>query len=125
MAANSVEKHCYVVLNVKLEVKVRFETFYWLLELSPNAFALITVPNTRFTLLERLAYPSNKYVICRPSNWNWISKAVYYDILRKDTNNFEQLTVKQPSRGVLKKRCSENTAAANLQENTHTAAWFQ
>ena len=28
MAGNSVEKKCLVVLNVKLEVKLRFKTFY-------------------------------------------------------------------------------------------------
>ena len=33
MAANSVQKHCCFVLNVKLQVKVRFKTFYLLLEL--------------------------------------------------------------------------------------------
>ena len=30
MTGNSVEKQCFVVLNVKLEVKLKFKTFYWL-----------------------------------------------------------------------------------------------
>ena len=38
MAGNSVEK-CFVVLNVKLEVKLRFKTFCWLQNLLPTAFA--------------------------------------------------------------------------------------
>ena len=29
MTGNSVEKHCFMVLNVKLQVKIRFNTFYW------------------------------------------------------------------------------------------------
>ena len=33
MTGDSVEKHCFVVLNVKLQVKLRFKTFYWLLKL--------------------------------------------------------------------------------------------
>ena len=36
--ANGVEKYCFVVLNVKLQVKVRFKTFCWLLELLYTAF---------------------------------------------------------------------------------------
>ena len=38
VAGNSVEK-CFVVLNVKLEVKLRFKTFYWLQNLLSTAFA--------------------------------------------------------------------------------------
>ena len=38
IAGNSVEK-CFVVLNVKLEVKLRFKTFYWLQNLLSTAFA--------------------------------------------------------------------------------------
>ena len=30
MTGNSVEKKCFVVLNVKLEVKLRFKMLYWL-----------------------------------------------------------------------------------------------
>ena len=37
-AGNSVEK-CFVVLNVKLEVKLRLKTFYWLQNLLSAAFA--------------------------------------------------------------------------------------
>ena len=40
MNANIVEKDSVVMLNVKLQVKVRFKTFYWLLELLYTAFAL-------------------------------------------------------------------------------------
>ena len=32
---------------------------------------------------------------------------------------------KQPTRGDLKKKCSENSYAANLQENTHAEVRFQ
>ena len=38
--ANSVEKHEIVMLNVKLQVKVRFKTFYWVLELLFTNFIL-------------------------------------------------------------------------------------
>ena len=41
MARNNVEK-CFVVINVKLEVKLRSKTFYWLQNLSSTAFALNT-----------------------------------------------------------------------------------
>ena len=30
MTGNSVENHCFIVLNVKLQVKLRFKMFYWL-----------------------------------------------------------------------------------------------
>ena len=33
VTGNNAEKHCYVVFNVKLQVKLRFKTFYWLLKL--------------------------------------------------------------------------------------------
>ena len=41
MAGDSLEK-CFVVLNVKLVVKLRFKTFRWLQNLLPTAFALNT-----------------------------------------------------------------------------------
>ena len=31
MNGNSVESYCFIVLNVELQVKLRFKTFYWLL----------------------------------------------------------------------------------------------
>ena len=46
MNANSVAKHCIVVLNVKLQVKVRFKTFYSHLKLSYTAFASKTTMKT-------------------------------------------------------------------------------
>ena len=39
---NSVEKHYFVLLNVNLQVKLSFKTFYWLLKLLYTAFALST-----------------------------------------------------------------------------------
>ena len=55
MTGNSVEK-CFAVLNVKLQVKLRFKSCYLLL--SPWTPLL-----TRLVLLEIFAYPSNKRVI--------------------------------------------------------------
>ena len=46
MTGISIDKHCYIVLNVKLQVKLRFKTFYWLLKLLPTALALSTGSNT-------------------------------------------------------------------------------
>ena len=45
MIRNSVEKHCFVVLNLKLHVKLRCKTFYWLLKLLYTVFALNTTNN--------------------------------------------------------------------------------
>lgn len=42
MNASSVEKHCFVMLNVKLEVKVRFKRIFFRLELLYTAFTLST-----------------------------------------------------------------------------------
>ena len=46
MTGNSVENNCFVVLNVKLQVKLRFKIFYWLLKVLYTAFALNTSTNT-------------------------------------------------------------------------------
>ena len=65
VTGNSVEKHCFVVMNVKLEVKLRFKTFYWILKLSYTAFSLNTITNTA-CFDEIFAYPSNECVIYGP-----------------------------------------------------------
>ena len=50
MNVNSVKIHCVVVLNVKLQVKVKFKTFYRLLGLLYTAFALnATIKTACFT----------------------------------------------------------------------------
>ena len=46
MSANKVEKQCFVVLNLKLQLKVRFKTCYRLLELLYSAFAFNTTAKT-------------------------------------------------------------------------------
>ena len=53
--AISAAKHCFVVLNTKLLGKVRFKTFYRLLELLYTAFD--------FKASTKTAYPRNKSVI--------------------------------------------------------------
>ena len=65
MSANKVEKHSFVILNEKLQVKIKFKTFHWLLELLYTAFAL-NATTTELVLLEIFAYPSNKCVTYRP-----------------------------------------------------------
>ena len=65
IAGNSVEK-CFVVLNVKLEVKLRFKKV--LLTLKPVTLLLspwTPLPN-RLVLLEIFVYPSNKRVLYGP-----------------------------------------------------------
>ena len=57
---NSVEKYCFALLNVKLQVKIRIKTFNWLLKLLHINWTINTV------LLEIFAYPSNKRVIYGP-----------------------------------------------------------
>ena len=42
MIDNSVEKNCFLVFNVKLQVKFRFKTFYGLLKLLSCQTQLIT-----------------------------------------------------------------------------------
>ena len=61
--ADSVEKHwhCFVVLNVKLQVNIRFRTFYWLLELFFSHFALNSTTNT-VCFAQNFAYHSSKCV---------------------------------------------------------------
>ena len=71
MHVSSVGKHCFVVLNVKLQVKVRFKTFYWLLELLYIAFNLKTPQNVSF------CSKSLHMVASESLNRNWISKTVY------------------------------------------------
>ena len=46
MTGNSVEKHCFIVLNIKSQIKLRFEVFHYLLKLVYTAFALNTTANT-------------------------------------------------------------------------------
>ena len=46
MTSNSVENHCFVVFNIKLEVEISFKMFYWFLELPPTNFSLIATGNT-------------------------------------------------------------------------------
>ena len=62
ITANSVEKHCIVKLNVKLQVKIKFETFYLFLELW---YLLLhwTPLQMRLVLLDICTYLSNKRVI--------------------------------------------------------------
>ena len=61
--ADSVEKHwhCFVVLNVKLQVNIRFRTFYWLLELFFSHFVLNSTTNT-VCFAQNFAYHSSKCV---------------------------------------------------------------
>ena len=58
----NVEKHCFVMLNVKLQVKLRFKIFYWLLKLLYTASFLNTNKNMACFPLT-FVYPSNKRVI--------------------------------------------------------------
>ena len=46
VTGKSVEKHCLVVLNKKLQVKLRFKTFDWHLRLLYTVFILNTTTNT-------------------------------------------------------------------------------
>ena len=46
MTANSVRKQCFVVLHVKLQVKIRFKTFYLLLEVLYSHLALNSTTDT-------------------------------------------------------------------------------
>ena len=48
MTGNSVQKHGFVLRNVKLQVKLRFKTFYWLLKLLYTAFAWNTATSGLF-----------------------------------------------------------------------------
>ena len=61
MTGNIIEKKCFVVLNVKLYVKLRFKAFFHFktcyIRFSPR-----TPLQTRLNLLEIFAYPSNKRV---------------------------------------------------------------
>ena len=43
---SSAEKHCFVALNVKLQVNVRFKRLYWLLELSYASFVVKSTTRT-------------------------------------------------------------------------------
>ena len=65
MTGNGIEKHCFIVLNVKLHVKLRFKTFYWLLELLYTASAMNTTNKPAY-FARNFAYPSNKRVIYTP-----------------------------------------------------------
>ena len=55
MTINSIQKHCFVVLNVKLRVRIRFQTLRLFLQLFNTAFVLKT-----------FAYPSKKHVTYGP-----------------------------------------------------------
>ena len=46
MSDNSVEKYCFVVLNVKLRVKLQLKTFYELLKPLYTGFTLNTTTKT-------------------------------------------------------------------------------
>ena len=46
MTGSSLEKPYFVVFNVKLQVKLRFKIFYWLLKLLPTTFVFNTTTNT-------------------------------------------------------------------------------
>ena len=48
MNVNGVENQCFVVLNIKLHVKITFKTFYWLLELLYAAFIVTTTTKMAF-----------------------------------------------------------------------------
>ena len=48
MTGISVEKYCFVMLNVKLQVNLRFKTSYRVLKLLYTAFALNTSNNTAY-----------------------------------------------------------------------------
>lgn len=61
MSANIVEEHCFVVLNVKLPLTVRFKVFYELLEPFYTRFALNTATNT-VVLLKMFACPGKEPV---------------------------------------------------------------
>ena len=65
MNVNSVEKHEIVMLNVKLQVKVRFKTFYWVLELLFTNFILGDASITA-CFDRRFCMFGNKSVIYRP-----------------------------------------------------------
>ena len=53
----ALKKYCVVVLNVKLQVKIRFKTFYWLLELLYTAFAFNgTIKTALFARSKRAIY---------------------------------------------------------------------
>ena len=65
MTAESAEKHCSVVLNVKLQLKltskrfIDFKSYY-------TMFSPWTLLPTRLVLLKMFANPSNKSVIYGP-----------------------------------------------------------
>ena len=59
LTGNGVEKQCFVVLNVQLQEKLRFRTFYWLLKRLYTAFYL----EQHYQQVEIFACPSNKHVI--------------------------------------------------------------
>ena len=64
MTGNSIE-NCFLMLNKKLEIKLRFKTFRWLQNLLPTAFALNTTAKPA-CFLETFANPSSKRVIDCP-----------------------------------------------------------
>ena len=64
MTGNSIE-NCFVMLNKKLETKLRFKTFHRLQNLLPTAFALNTTAKPA-CFLKTFANPSSKRVIDCP-----------------------------------------------------------
>ena len=79
MNVNSVEKHCFHVLAVKLQVKVRFKTCYRLLEL------LYTTK--RLAVFRIFVYPSSKCVIYRLERniYNCVLLFTQYKEIKCDT----------------------------------------
>lgn len=75
MIANSVEKHCFVMLKLKLQIKIRPQTFCWFLELSTSASPLKATTNTAF-FPRKLWCPYNKHLIYgqEPNLWNQVLK---------------------------------------------------
>ena len=64
MTADSVEKHRFIVSNLKLQVTIRFKMFYWLLELLHTPLALSTILTWLF-ILKIFEYPSDNRISCK------------------------------------------------------------
>ena len=60
MTVNSVKKHCFLLLNVKWIIKIKFKTFYL------NFWNFYILLQTGLVLLEIFAYLSNKQVVYGP-----------------------------------------------------------
>ena len=82
-AVISVEKHCFVLLNVKLKVKVSFKTSYRLLELLYTAFTLNAINSLFCSKLLRKSVWKN----CVFSKW---IRKCNYSLLRIKIDQFLQ-----------------------------------